>query len=120
MTKLWQELQHELGDQIMKKCMSLAVEGDRTALRLCMERMVAPCRDSIVQLELPSIKDLSGIEGAMDAVLQGVASGRLTPEQGEALSRILETHRRMLETCYIAAHVEQLEEVARAHQGRLR
>ena len=73
-----------------------------------------------MQLELPSTKDLKGIEAAMDAVLQSIASGRMTPEEGETLSRILETQRRIVESCDLDARVEKLEEVARARKGELR
>lgn len=120
MTALWRELQDEFGEQIVKKCMSLAAEGNPAALRLCVERMVAPCRDTIVQLELPSTKDLAGVEGAIDAVLQGIASGRLTPEQGETISRILETRRRIVESCSVEALLKQLEEAAEAQKGERR
>jgi len=120
MTALWQQLQDEFGEQIVKKCMSLAVEGDRAAMRLCMERMIAPRRDSSVQFELASIKDLTGIEAAMDAVLKRIASGRMTPEQGETVSRILETQRRIVESRDLDARMEKLEEVDRAHEGELK
>ncbi|MGH8577710.1 MAG: hypothetical protein ACREXX_13285 [Gammaproteobacteria bacterium] len=36
-----------------RKAVEMAVAGDVTALRLCLERLVPPCREAPVDLDLP-------------------------------------------------------------------
>jgi len=70
------------GDAIIKQCMVLAMKGDRTALRLCMERLVPPCKPSGHRFQLPAVHTVADLGTAVHAVLQEVARGRLTAQEG--------------------------------------
>ena len=108
---LWQEMLDKYAEPIMKKCVAMALQGDRPAIRLCMERMVAPVRDTPVNLVLPSSATQEGIAKAFDAVMEAVAQGRITPEQGETLANILELRRRALESGEMQARLKKLEDL---------
>ena len=67
---------------LTRKAVALALDGDPNALRLCVERILAPRRERPVQLDLPPIRNVADIAGAMAAITNAVAKGDLTP--GEA------------------------------------
>jgi hypothetical protein len=43
-------------ETLTRKAVELALVGDPTALRLCLERVLPPCRDRMVMFALPPIK----------------------------------------------------------------
>ena len=47
-------------DGLTRKAVELALAGDVTALRLCLERLVPPCREAPVSLDLPRLETESG------------------------------------------------------------
>src|SRR5205823_6130469 len=46
------------------RAVELALEGDLTAMRLCLERILAPCRESTVKFALPPIESVADIAPA--------------------------------------------------------
>jgi len=73
------------------KLISLALEGDRTALRLCFERLSPPRREPPVALELPVIADRAALRAALAAVADAIAAGELSTAQAATLTRTLTT-----------------------------
>src|ERR1700693_1140859 len=101
-----QEMLNGHGESITRKCALLALQGDPTALRLCMERLIPPRRDSPVKFKLPPVTTAAEVARALTTVLSAVAEGQLTPTEGQMIATILEARRKVIET----------EE----HEGRLR
>lgn len=97
------------GDAIIKQCMVLALKGDHTALRLCMERLLPPCRPSGHRFRLPAVRSVADLGPAFQAVLQEVAGGRMAAEEGEAISRVLENRRRLGEAEEFDSRLRALE-----------
>ncbi len=69
-------------EALTRKAVELALSGDPTAMRLCLERVLAPCRERTVEFELPPIESAADIAPAMKGVTAALASGAITP--GEA------------------------------------
>jgi hypothetical protein len=84
--------------------------GDPTALRLCMERLLPPCKPSNNRFQLPAVKTASDVGLALQSVLQEVARGRLSAQEGEAIRGSLENHRRAIETEEFGKRLEALEQ----------
>ena len=57
-----------------------------------------PRRSRPVSIELPEVKTVDGMADAQTAVVQAVADGKLTPEEGTAITNILEARRKVIET----------------------
>jgi hypothetical protein len=106
----WEEMLSEHGEALVKKCVVMALQGDMAALRLCMERLVAPCKQSSAQFPLPSITTAAELVQAQAAVLEAFSHGQLTPSHAETMSDLLERHRRLLETEQIEARLQALEQ----------
>src|SRR5215207_2782727 len=64
---------------LTRKCIDLALAGDTTALRLCLERIVPPRKSRPVQVALPPVEDAASARAASAALLAAVAAGELTP-----------------------------------------
>src|SRR6266699_188846 len=47
------------GEALIKQCQVLALKGDPTALRLCLERLLPPCKPSNNRFLLPAVKTAS-------------------------------------------------------------
>lgn len=100
-------------EAITRRVVNAALDGDMTAIKLVMDR-VAPARKSRpIQLDLPPVTDARGVALAQATVVASVASGEITPDEGMALSGLLEARRRGLETEELAARLQHLEEAMR-------
>jgi hypothetical protein len=93
-----QEMLDGHGESITRKCALLALQGNPTALRLCMERLIAPRRDSPIKFKLSAVNTAAEVGQAIGTVLQDVAGGQLTPAEGQMVSAILEDRRKAIET----------------------
>lgn len=98
------------GEALTRKAVELAKAGDVTALRLCLERIVPPRRDRPVSFNLPAIMSAADAAAAMAGVVEGVASGAITPAEGQAVAGLLETFVRTLEATDFERRLAVLEQ----------
>jgi hypothetical protein len=85
-------------ETLARKAIELALGGDVVALRLCIDRIAPPRRDRPVIFSLPEIKTAADASRAMAAIVGAVASGALSPSEGEAVSCLVERFVRIVET----------------------
>ena len=97
-------------EALTKKAIELALAGDMTALRLCLDRVTPPRRDRAVRLTLPSLDGAGGLEKVSSAVLVAVAAGEITPSEGQALTGIIEARRKVMELVDIDRRLQVLEQ----------
>lgn len=96
-------------EALTRQAVTMALEGDGTALRLCLERIAPPRRDAPVQFDLPRMETARDAAKAAGAVLAAVADGDLTPTEGAHIMGLVEIYRRTLETTELEARVAALE-----------
>nr|WP_249033316.1 hypothetical protein [Silicimonas algicola] len=96
-------------EALTQKAVDLALEGDATALRLCLERITPPRRHALVAFALPAMTTAQDAAKAAAAVLASVADGDLTPAEGAHVMALVETYRRTLETTELEARMSALE-----------
>ena len=94
---------------LTRKCIELALAGDTTAMRLCMERVAPVRRGRPTVFPLPQIQTPADLPAAMNAVVEAVACGVLTPEEGASLATVLEAHRKTLEMAELERRIAALE-----------
>jgi len=99
-------------EALTRKAVDLALAGDTVALRLCLERIAPPRKDSPVQFDLPRMETARDAATAAGAVLDAVADGELTPTEGAHVMGLIEAFRRTLETTELEARVAALEDNA--------
>jgi hypothetical protein len=96
-------------EALTRKAVTMALSGDATALRLCLERIAPPRRDAPVQFDLPRMETAQDAAKAAGAVLEAVATGDLTPSEGAHVMGLIEAYRRALETTELEARIRALE-----------
>jgi len=96
-------------EALTRQAVTMALGGDTTALRLCLERIAPPRRDAPVTFDLPPMETARDAAKAAGAVLGAVADGDLTPTEGAHIMALVETYRRTLETTELEARLAALE-----------
>jgi hypothetical protein len=96
-------------EALTRKAVDLALEGDLTALRLCLERVVPPRKDAPVKVKLPTIGSAADLPSVTSAIMKAAADGRITPGEAAALAGLAEAHRKALEICDIEKRLCALE-----------
>jgi hypothetical protein len=101
---------------ITQKAVELAKAGDTVALRLCLDRIAPPRKGSPVRFAIPALTNSGDVRGAALAVLQAVADGQISPEEGNLVSSLIETARRSIETDELGSRLEALEKALEARR----
>ena len=85
-------------EALTRKAVELALAGDPTAMRLCVERLLPPCRERTVKFTLPPLESVSDVSAAMRAVTAALAKGNITPDEAATIAGVVETSARAIET----------------------
>jgi hypothetical protein len=96
-------------DTLTRKAIELALAGDTTALRLCLERLVPQRRSRTITIDIPRVDRVEDLARAIGAVFQEVAGGHLRLDEGAALVGMLESKRRAMETIDLEQRLRALE-----------
>lgn len=99
-------------ERLTRKAIELAINGDTTALRLCLER-IAPVRKEapIIVEGLPPITSPQDAPRIVAALVEKVAAGQLAPGEAQSIATLLESYRRQSELADIEARLSRLEEI---------
>ena len=108
-TIILQQLIDDEGMLVVKKALELAKDGDGTALRLIMDRLIPPRKDKVIEFKLPQINSGQDASVAMAQVIEGVSAGELTPQEGDSLAKLIESAARLVEISLLEARVAALE-----------
>jgi hypothetical protein len=96
-------------EAITRVAIEKALEGDMVAIRLVFDRVCPAPKSRRVNVTLPDTSDAAGIECAHAAVIQAVASGDISPDEGTALAGMLDARRKSIETLELEARIVALE-----------
>jgi hypothetical protein len=97
-------------EEIIRKIIKKAKQGDMTALRLCLDRIVPPRRDRPVHFTIPVLNSANDASEAMAAITTAVACGELTPIEAAELSSVVETYVKAIEASEIERRLRVLEQ----------
>jgi hypothetical protein len=96
-------------EALTQKAVQAALQGDMAAMRLCLERVAPVRKGATIRIELPYVIDINTLNNALNSVIQGVAIGELTTDEGAAVAGLLEAKRRVIETQELEARIKALE-----------
>ncbi len=108
-TQATQRLIEDQSEAITQKAVEMALAGDTTALRLCIERIAPVRKDAPVEFELPNVETAADAAQAAAALLRAVSEGAVTPLEGATVMGLLEQYRRALEASDFEKRIEALE-----------
>ena len=96
-------------EALTRKAVEMALSGDTTALRLCLERIAPPRKDRPVSFQLPPLTSARDAAQASAALLQAVADGELTPLEAAELAKLVTSYVEALKACELEERLEALE-----------
>ncbi len=97
------------GEALTRKAIELALDGDTTALRLCLERICPPAKERPISIELPEVHGTEDIGVASNVVLASLSKGELLPSEAAAIAALLEGRRKAIETVELESRITALE-----------
>jgi hypothetical protein len=95
---------------LTRKCIELALAGDTTALRLCLERILPPRKSRPVEFALPPIGDAASVCAASVRVLELVAAGELSVEEGKAVQELIARHVELHDAAAVRSDLDRVLE----------
>ncbi len=98
-------------EALTRKVIDLALSGDITALRLCLERLLPPTKGRPVRLNLPDIKTVEDNLRAFSAMLKAMSDAHITPDEASTVGSVLDQNRRALETVEFEERIAALEKM---------
>ena len=98
-------------EAIARKAIKMAQEGNPAMIRLILERLVPIKKSAPIKLKgLPIATKGSEVPKMTSFIIDAIATGKISPIDGEALSRIAEKHMEALKGGDLEARVAVLEE----------
>lgn len=95
---------------ICRKAIEEAKQGNMQAIKLVLDRILPPKKETPIFIDLPVMKAGSDILEAVHRVAAAVCQGKITPSEGEVLTRIIDTQARAIEANEFEQRLKYLEE----------
>lgn len=93
---------------LVAKAVEMAMGGDTTALRLCLERLVPPLRSREEPVAVPTLAGSLTDQG--ESILAAVGRAEITPGEAATLMGALAAQARLVEVEELEKRLEKLEE----------
>jgi Family of unknown function (DUF5681) len=97
------------GEEITRKAIEKAKEGDMAAIRVCLDRIAPPRKDRHIEFALPEMQKASDAATSSAAIMDAVSSGELTPSEAGEILKIVESYARTLQASDFEERLERLE-----------
>jgi hypothetical protein len=97
-------------EALTRKAIELALDGDASALRLSIARIVPPRRGRPVNFGLPAVRGAADLAATMAAITTAAGQGMITPGEAAELARVVEIFIRAVETSDFERRLRELEE----------
>jgi hypothetical protein len=107
-SSLAQQLLDEYAVPVVRKCLTMALQGDPKAMHLCMDRIL-PRRDMPVPIGSLPTATAAELSAASEKITDKVAAGKITPSQGQAFAELLSKRRHIIETVDFDERLRKLE-----------
>ncbi|PJD92925.1 MAG: hypothetical protein CK424_04990 [Legionella sp.] len=96
-------------EDLVKKAIEMALDGDVNALRLCMERLMPKATSQPIQFEIDMGKN-DNLSVIGRKIVNAVGKGELTPDEGQKLFGMLDKQRNLIELTDLIKKVEEIED----------
>ncbi len=99
---------------LVKKAVQLALEGDTTALRLCLDRIIPTIKTKDEPIKLDCLTGTLTEQGQV--IIQAMGSGSLVPSEAAAMLQALAAQARIKELDVLEQRLRTLEDWVHEHQ----
>ena len=97
-------------EAICRKAIEEAKNGNIQAIKIILDRILPPKKESPIHIALPLVQNPTDILKATQHIVASVGRGEITPGEGEALSRIIDVHAKAIEMNEFEKRLKNLEE----------
>lgn len=94
---------------LLQTVIKKALDGDMLAARILLDRAWPVRKGRPVTFTLPPTETAADVVQSLARLLEAVADGQLTLEEGQALASIIESQRKAIETTELDARITELE-----------
>jgi hypothetical protein len=101
---------------LVRKAIELAKQGDVTALRLRIERLIPRRLERPIEFEMPLISEAKDAVIALSRITEGVARGELNAGEAGSLVSLVEASVKAIEVCTLDHRIAKLEDRMSAKQ----
>lgn len=101
---------------LLQKVIDMALEGDKDAIKLCIDRILPKARHQAIQLPSSEDLNLSSYDGIMtynERLLDACSNGDVSPEEARQAGSLLIHQERLLGTRELEQRLMELEEQVR-------
>ena len=96
-------------EALTRRAVEMAMGGDPTALRLCLERIYPVRKGRPITLNLPATETAADVNAAMTSVVAQMAVGLITPDEAGAVVTVIEAKRKAIETDDLDRRLREVE-----------
>ena len=96
-------------EAITQKVVEMALAGDLTAARMCLDRILPIRRERRVSFELPPISSAEDVVKAMDAISAAFASGELSPAEAAQVANLVGWRAKAIEVFELEERIKLLQ-----------
>ena len=115
----YREIIEQRMPELLERCVSMALQGDIQALRLCLERVLPAVRPGDERVEL-SISAAEGLSVQARKVADAAYTGKVAVSTAEALLSVITAQARVLELDELVNRIQTLEAVAAQRSSQTR
>ena len=105
-------------EKIMQMVLDAAEAGDLDAARIVLTRIWTPRKGRPIAFALPPIRSAADTLVAVNAVLETVANGTLSVEEGKDVTDMIDVYRSAFATLELEERIKNLEELQQASSGK--
>ena len=100
------------GEEIVEKVVTMAKEGDKDALKWCLDRLVPRLKSEEVPSRFP-MKASASLAEIGKAVLRAASTGKLSAHQAQLIFSVLADQAHLIETTELEARMTKVEQDVR-------
>jgi hypothetical protein len=97
-------------EEICRQAIELAKKGNIQAIKIILDRILPPRKETPVTIDLPLIKASKDVLEAINQLTQAICYGKISPSDGETLSRIIERQAKAIELNEFEQRLKTLED----------
>ena len=97
-------------EELTRKVISKAKEGDMTALKLCLDRLAPIRKGRPIDISLPKVTNAADLAKAGAQVTQHLSDGVISPEEAQAVMGTLDSALKLFEAGELEERIAALEE----------
>ena len=97
-------------EALTRKCIELALNGNSACLKTAIERLCPVRKSSPIRLKgMPVVDSVTAAGDAAEFILQSIATGNISPLDGEILSRVLDKRLHALQVTDIERELKEIK-----------